>query len=122
MTKFKTVAKVGDIPAGEGRAFEVEGRMVAVFLIDGEYQAIDDLCPHMGASLATGAVEEGCVMCPWHAWRFRISDGTWCDNPKIKIDTYQVRVEGDEIMVRAADCSSAESPEGGTNPTSEQES
>ena len=39
------------------------------------------------------------VSCPWHAWRFRISDGTWCDNPRIKIDTFPLRVVGDEIQV-----------------------
>ena len=102
MEEYKTVAKIGDIAPGEGKAFEVNGRMVAVFLVDGSYQAIDDFCPHMGASLAAGAVEEGVVTCPWHAWRFRTCDGTWCDNPKIKIDAFEVRVEGDLIQIGAA--------------------
>ena len=106
MTQFKTVARVGEIPSGEGRAFEYNGRMVAVFLIDGEYQAIDDFCPHMGASLATGPVEDGVVMCPWHAWCFKLSDGEWIENPKIKVDTFQVRVAEDEIQVAGPDCDS----------------
>ena len=97
MSTFQTVAKVGDVPAGEGRAFELDGKMIAVFLIDGEYKAIDDFCPHMGASLAAGAVEAGMVICPWHAWCFKLDDGEWCDNPKIKVDVYEVLVEGDEI-------------------------
>ena len=125
MTTFKTVARVGDIPAGEGRAYEVNGRMVAVFFIDGEYHAIDDFCPHMGASLATGAVDDGSVMCPWHAWRFTISDGTWCENPRIKVDTFEVFLEGDEIKVGAADFSTgdvAESDnESGDDKTSKRE-
>lgn len=100
MTTFKTVAKVGDIPEGEGRAYEFNGRMVAVFLINGEYQAIDDFCPHMGASLAAGHVEDGCVTCPWHAWTFKISDGEWVENPKINVDVYEVMVESDEVKVR----------------------
>lgn len=99
MSEFTTVAKVGSIPEGQGEAFAVNGRMVAVFNIGGEYQAIDDLCPHMGASLAGGYVEEGTVTCPWHAWRFKTCDGTWCDNPKVKVDSFEVRVEGDEIQV-----------------------
>ena len=97
---FTTVAQVGDIPEGEGRAFVVHGRIVAVFLDQGAYHAIDDLCPHMGASLAAGALVDGVVMCPWHAWRFRICDGTWCDNPKIKIDGFEVRVKDGQIQVR----------------------
>ena len=76
-----------------------DGRMVAVFFVDETYHAIDDFCPHMGASLAAGAVENGEVMCPWHAWRFKICDGTWCDNPKIAVDSFEVRVGGDEIQV-----------------------
>jgi nitrite reductase (NADH) small subunit/3-phenylpropionate/trans-cinnamate dioxygenase ferredoxin subunit len=96
---FVTVAKVGSIPAGMGRAFAVAGRMIAIFYADGVYHAIDDLCPHMGASLAEGVLEDGMVTCPWHAWRFRVCDGTWCDNPKIKIDAFVVRVVGDEIQV-----------------------
>jgi len=99
-TEFITVAKVGDIPSGQGQAFAVNGRMVAVFNEDGKYSAIDDFCPHMGASLASGYLEAGIVTCPWHAWRFCIHDGKWCDNPKIKIDAFEVRVEGDEIQVR----------------------
>ena len=101
MADFQTVARVGDIPEGEGRAFCVNGKMVAVFLADGEYSAINDLCPHMGASLAAGYVEDGGVTCPWHAWRFGIKDGMWLDNPKSKTRTesFAVRVVGHEIQV-----------------------
>lgn len=102
MSEFQTVARVGDIPAGEGRAFVVSGRMVAVFFTDGKYTAIDDTCPHMGASLATGYVEDGGVTCPWHAWRFCVNEGTWLDNPRASLrqKKHEVRVEGDEIQVR----------------------
>lgn len=102
MAQFKTVARVGDIPDGEGIAYEVEGRMVAVFNESGQYHAIDDFCPHMGASLAGGHVEQGVVSCPWHAWRFSICDGTWCDNPTIKIDHFEVQVVDDQIQVKVA--------------------
>lgn len=100
MTEFVTVARVGDIPPGEGRAFPIEDRMVAVFFDGQRYDALNDFCPHMGASLAEGEVRDGIVTCPWHAWRFRVSDGTWCDNPRIGTDAYDVRVEGNAIQVR----------------------
>ena len=100
MTEFTTVAKTTDIPSGQGQAFAVAGRMVAVFNEDGRFFAIDDFCPHMGASLAGGYLADGVVTCPWHAWRFCIHDGRWCDNPRIKIDAFETRVVGDEIQVR----------------------
>jgi nitrite reductase (NADH) small subunit len=102
MSEFTTVAKVGDIPEGQGRSFVVDEKMVGVFCVGGEYFAIDDLCPHMGASLAEGQLDGDVVACPWHAWRFRVSDGTWCDNRRIKISSYEVRVLGDEIQVRVS--------------------
>jgi nitrite reductase (NADH) small subunit/3-phenylpropionate/trans-cinnamate dioxygenase ferredoxin subunit len=101
--QFVTVAKVGAIREGQGAAFPVRGRMVAVFCKGEEYFAIDDFCPHMGAALSEGHCEDDMVTCPWHAWRFRITDGTWCDNPKIKIDSFEVRVQDDEIQVHVPD-------------------
>ena len=99
--EFVTVARVGEIAEGSANVYTLGERLVAVFNIGGEYQAIDDLCPHMGASLAGGWVEQGTVTCPWHAWRFRLCDGTWCDNPRIKTDSFDVRLIGDEIQVSA---------------------
>ena len=102
VTTYHTIAKTGTIPEGEGRAFHVEGLMIAVFLKEGQYPAINDFCPHQGAPLSTGYVDEqGAVTCPWHAWRFCIKEGTWLDNPKSKLQVpvYPVRIEGDEIQV-----------------------
>jgi nitrite reductase (NADH) small subunit/3-phenylpropionate/trans-cinnamate dioxygenase ferredoxin subunit len=99
--EFVTVAKVGAIPEGEGASFQVGDRLVAVFNYQGRYLAIDDLCPHMGASLGGGYLdEEGVVTCPWHAWRFNAASGQWADNPRLAIDRFDVRVQGDEIQVR----------------------
>ncbi|OYP29835.1 nitrite reductase small subunit NirD [Rhodopirellula sp. MGV] len=101
MSEFESVGKVSDFEKGRGRAVPVDGRMVAVFRQDdGHWYAIDDLCPHMGASLAEGYVEGNSVTCPWHAWRFCVADGTWEDNPRVKVDCFEVKVEGDEVFVR----------------------
>ena len=97
---YVTVAQVGDICEGQGRAFAVGKRMVAVFLQDGRYYAIDDFCPHQGASLAEGYLEGCAVACPWHHWRFSIEDGSWLDNPKIAVETYRIRVVGQKIQVQ----------------------
>ena len=109
---FKTVGKVGDIAPGTGKAFEFGDQMVAVFLeTDGTYLAIDDLCPHMGASLASGHFSEGIVTCPWHAWSFDARDGAWCDNRRLKIDTFEVRIQNDEIQLAAVE---SDDPAGGS--------
>jgi nitrite reductase (NADH) small subunit len=98
--EYITVAKIGAIPEGEGRSFQVGDRLVAVFLHQGEYLAMDDLCPHMGASLGAGYLDkDGLVTCPWHAWRFCARDGKWADNPRLSVDTFAVRLVGNEIQV-----------------------
>jgi nitrite reductase (NADH) small subunit/3-phenylpropionate/trans-cinnamate dioxygenase ferredoxin subunit len=99
MAEFHRVCRVGELAEGEGKTVSVAGKLIAIFYADGEYHAIDDVCPHMGASLSGGAVEEGIVTCPWHAWRFRLCDGTWADNPRIKIGHYPVRIAGNEVQV-----------------------
>ncbi len=98
---FQTVARVGDIPEGEGRSVEVNGRMIAVFREQDQYYALEDSCPHQGSPLADGAVEEKRVTCAWHGWRFSLEDGRWLDSPKtrLRVPCYPVRVVGEEIQV-----------------------
>ena len=96
---FPTRGKVLEIPAGEGKTVVVGDKLIAVFKNGDKFEAIDDACPHMGASLSGGHLENGIVTCPWHAWRFRLKDGAWADNPRIGIGCYAVRVEGDEVQV-----------------------
>jgi nitrite reductase (NADH) small subunit/3-phenylpropionate/trans-cinnamate dioxygenase ferredoxin subunit len=107
---FTAVAKAGAIPVGQGRVFEVSGRLVAVFFDGEHYSAIDDLCPHMGASLGSGPMTDGIVTCPWHAWRFRLCDGAWCDNPKLTVDVFEVRVVDGMIEVRVPPAKPVELP------------
>ena len=99
MAGFQAVLKVGDLREGESRPVEVGGKLIAIFRQNDQYFAIDDVCPHMGASLSDGSVENGIVTCPWHAWRFRLADGAWADSPRIKIGCFPVRVENGEIQV-----------------------
>lgn len=99
MPDFVPIARVSDIPQGQSASFTVNDRMVAIFHSVDRFYAIDDLCPHMGASLAEGHFENDIVTCPWHAWCFSVCDGTWCDNPKLGVATYELRIEDDQILI-----------------------
>ena len=99
MFEFVTVAKVGEIPEGRGHRFVLGKREIALFRVADQYYALDDRCPHMGASLAVGDVQDGTVVCLRHLWAFRLSDGQCLDAPALKAETFEVRVEGDEIWV-----------------------
>jgi nitrite reductase (NADH) small subunit len=103
MPTTRTVCKVGDLNDGESGAVAIGNKTIAVFRVGDKYHAIDDTCPHMGGSLSAGFVQDGIVTCPWHYWRFRLSDGAWADNPRISIGCYKVLIVGDEIQIEIPD-------------------
>ena len=102
---FVPIFDLDEVEPGQSKAAAVNGRMVAVFNEGGVLKAIDDMCPHMGASLSEGHFENGEVLCPWHAWRFSLDDGSWLDSDKDKVrcGSYAVRVIDDEICVYVPD-------------------
>lgn len=100
MSEYHTVCKVAELVEGEGKTVSVNDKLIALFRISDQVYAIDDVCPHMGASLSDGHVENNIVTCSWHGWRFRVTDGTWADNPRIKIGCYPVRLVGDDVQVQ----------------------
>ncbi len=98
---FVTVAHVGQISEGRGRTFRVADREIAVFRVGGRYYALDDYCPHMGASLGDSDLRGEQVVCNRHMWAFSLIDGSSPDVPTLKAETFEVRiVGGDEIQVR----------------------
>lgn len=99
MAQRIAVGAAADIPVGGNKLVTVGTKDVAVFNVNGEFFAIDDLCPHMGASLSGGHVEDGCVTCPWHYWRFRLSDGAWADSPRVRTGSYPVHVVDGVVQI-----------------------
>lgn len=71
---------------------ETEGRAILLARIDGAIHAVDDVCPHNGASLSAGVLRDGCVTCPAHLWRFRLADGTRVGRSDVRIVTYDVTI------------------------------
>ena len=101
MSPCTKVASKSEIAPGTGKKVEVDGKEIAVFNIDGNFFAIDEMCPHRGGPLSEGSVEDGVVTCPWHGWEFNVKDGTTPVNPSAKLNCYQVKIEGDDILVTA---------------------
>jgi nitrite reductase (NADH) small subunit len=73
---------------------------IAVFLIDGKYYAISNVCAHMGGPLIDGSVDkDGNIVCPWHGQSFDPKTGRSPKGEGHRVDAYPVREEGDEIYV-----------------------
>jgi len=97
---FVTVARVGEIPDGGVKVVRLEGQAVAVFHVDGEYFAIDDICTHDGGPLAEGALDGYTIECPRHGARFDVRTGDVLAMPATTpVPVYAVRIEGDDIRV-----------------------
>ena len=91
-----------DFGPGRGRAVVVDGRRIAVLREGDRFVAVADACPHMGASLADGRLEEGIVTCPWHGWRYDGASGKGLPpaRPWACVLVFEVVVEGDDVLVR----------------------
>jgi nitrite reductase/ring-hydroxylating ferredoxin subunit len=99
MPKLVKVAVLEELPVGAAKEVEVEGRVIALFNVDGLISAIDGICPHQGGPLADGPLEGTSVVCPWHGWQFDVRTGKSPLGPKIKQTVYEVKVEGQEVLV-----------------------
>ncbi|WP_258803259.1 Rieske (2Fe-2S) protein [Pseudarthrobacter sp. NS4] len=87
------------IPPGEGRAFAVEGKQVAVFrLRDGSLRAVSAVCPHRGGPIADGTIDRQVVICPLHQHAFDLLSG--CSTTGAEpLDVYRISVDGEGYLV-----------------------
>lgn len=86
---------------GADRPFLLEEPGVAVFEVDGEYFALDDLCSHDEASLSEGYVDGDVVECPYHLARFCIRTGQALSLPATRpVRSHAVRVDSGKIYVQ----------------------
>jgi 3-phenylpropionate/trans-cinnamate dioxygenase ferredoxin component len=102
MSRFVKVARVGELAAGEKMIVEVDGVLMVLINLDGEYFAIEDVCTHDGGPLGEGPLEDGEIICPRHGARFDVRTGDALTLPAFEpVPTYEVRVQGDDILIEA---------------------
>jgi len=94
------LGQIDQIPPGQGRCFKVGARQIALFRQrDGSLFALDPRCPHLGGPLADGLIGAGVVICPLHAYRFRLCDGVGVDQD-LTVQSYPVEVREGCIFVQ----------------------
>ncbi len=104
------VGTVSDLPPGERRIVEAEGRSIGVFNVHGAFFALRNSCPHQAAPLCLGSIKgmtmpskpgeyiwarDGEILrCPWHGWEFDITTGRSIFNPhRTRVKAYDVTIE-----------------------------
>ena len=114
MSEFIKISQIGELTDGAMKEVLVRGREILLARVEGKYYATDNHCPHMGGKLSQGELEGTIVICPRHSSQFDLSNGQvirWLKGsglfstvskivkPPRPINTYQVKVEGDVILI-----------------------
>jgi 3-phenylpropionate/trans-cinnamate dioxygenase ferredoxin subunit len=95
------VGPADEIGPGEHRLVDAEGTRIAVFNLDGEFFAIEDVCTHDGGELLGGQIEGEHVICPRHGARFCIRTGAALSPPAYEpVPKFPTRVTKGVLQVR----------------------
>jgi 3-phenylpropionate/trans-cinnamate dioxygenase ferredoxin component len=104
MGRWHDVTAEGDIEPGGFAILETDELVAAVFNVDGELLAIEDVCTHDGAELAGGPVVGDQVICPRHGARFCLRTGRALTPPAYEpVQTFPVRIHAGRIEIELPD-------------------
>ena len=94
------VMALEDVFEGEVMAVNVPGKEIALYEVQGELYATDNLCTHGAARLSDGFLEGREIECPFHQGRFDVCTGkALCAPLTENIRVYPVRIENKRVFV-----------------------
>jgi len=101
MSDWLDVVSAEELKPGSCRIVDADGTRVAVFNVDGELFAIEDVCTHDGGDLAGGCLEGDEIICPRHGARFSLRTGEALTAPAFEpTAVFPVRIERGVVQVR----------------------
>jgi nitrite reductase/ring-hydroxylating ferredoxin subunit/uncharacterized membrane protein len=99
--EFTPVAPENALDDGETLRVEVNGEVMTIAKLQGEYFAFNEFCTHRFGPLSEGAFSDHQVECPWHRSCFDVRTGKVVMGPaKIDLKTYEVEARDGQIFVR----------------------
>src|SRR5688572_15239188 len=85
---------------GQMKSFELEGKVVLLSRVGGQYFATGGKCTHYGAPLADGVLRGETLICPWHHACFNVRSGERLEPPALNdLARYPVRIENNTVFV-----------------------
>lgn len=99
MPRWIRVARLDDCPPGGSREVVAEGRVIALFNVDGTIFALDGVCPHQGGPLGKGCLTGAVVTCPWHGWQFDVRTGRHQLSRTLVQPRWEARIEDGDVLV-----------------------
>ena len=99
MADFIEAARLDEVPPGKSISVTVADKPVGLFNVDGQIYAIDDICPHAGASLGLGKLDGRIVTCAHHGMKIDVITGCFPASNGFAVASYPVLVVAGKIMV-----------------------
>lgn len=97
---FKKTCKVEDVKCGKGTIVQVDDLRVGIFVIDGNYYAVEDVCTHDDGPLAEGELYGDQIECPRHGARFSVRTGAVLSMPAVvPVRAFETKVEDGYVWV-----------------------
>ncbi len=101
MSDWFDVVNKDELAPGQYVVVDIDDVAVAVFNIEGEFLAVEDVCTHDGAELASGDLEGDTIVCPRHGAKFCLRTGEVLAPPAYEpVSIFPVRIHGDIVQVR----------------------
>lgn len=89
-----------DVPPGTMKMLEVEGELVLVTNLDGQFHATQGVCSHEYFELDRGFLTGDSITCALHLSRFDLQSGEALDPPaELPLAVYPVKVEGGRVLI-----------------------
>lgn len=99
-TNWINAAAKDDVPEGDVIGLAVEGRDIALYEVEGEIFATDNLCTHGHARLCDGFLDGHEIECPLHQGKFDVRSGApTCAPVTDAIRSYSVKIEGGRVWL-----------------------
>ena len=88
------------LPEDDVVGVDVEGRQLALYVVNGEVYATDNICTHGHARLCDGFLEDYEIECPLHQGRFDIRNGkAMCEPLTVDLKSYPVKIQDGRVFV-----------------------
>jgi nitrite reductase/ring-hydroxylating ferredoxin subunit len=94
------LGRLDDVRARLPLLIEWAGQPYRIVESKGELVAHSSVCPHLLGPLEDAAVEDGCIQCPWHGYRFELATGRSVDGQRLRLRTApRVLVDGGRVQL-----------------------
>ena len=103
MARNIIVTSASHLPAGQRKLVFANGRSIVVFNVEGRLHAVDNSCPHNGASLASGRLDGNVLQCPAHGLRFNLATGCVPGAGGLCLKTYAIHEADGHIVIELDD-------------------